>query len=112
MQLAHELERDGDAALHVARAETVHGAVLDPSGQVALRRNRVHVPREHDERSVRTALGRPQACAVDLGLELERGRHEVPDVLRDRRFPSALGRNVDKLESSRSEPGREVGHGD
>ena len=33
-ELAHELERDGDATLHVARTAAVNGAVRDAPGHV------------------------------------------------------------------------------
>ena len=49
-EVAHELERDCDAAFHVARAETVYGAALDPAREVALCRDGVVVAGEHDER--------------------------------------------------------------
>ena len=55
-EIAHELERDRNPALHVARAEPVHGAVCDPAWEVLLGRHRVVVTGEDDEgRSVRGA---------------------------------------------------------
>ena len=47
---ARELDGDRETALHVARAEPVHGAVGDASRKVLLRRNRVVVSRQHHER--------------------------------------------------------------
>ncbi len=50
VEVARELDGDREAALHVARAEPVHGAVGDASRKVLLRRNRVVVSRQHHER--------------------------------------------------------------
>ena len=58
-EVAHELERDGDAALHVARAASVHRAVGDPAGNVVLGRHGVVVAREHEQRDVRRAARAP-----------------------------------------------------
>src|SRR5262249_45369970 len=47
---AAELDHHREAALHVGGAEPVDGAVLDPPGQVPLRRHGVGVAGEEDER--------------------------------------------------------------
>ena len=55
---ARELDHHREAALHVGRAEPVHGAVLDPAGQVPLRRHGVGVAGEQHERLARRAWRR------------------------------------------------------
>ena len=75
-EVAHELERDGDAALHVARAAPVHRAVGDPAGNVVLGRHGVVVAGEHEERDVGAALARPEVRLVALEDRRERLGHE------------------------------------
>ena len=60
---AGELDHHREAALHVARAEADDRAVLDPAGQVALRRDGVGVAGEQHERLARP-LGVEQRLAV------------------------------------------------
>ena len=55
---ARELDHDGEPALHVARAEPDHRAVVDPAREVALRRDGVRVPGEEDQRAGRCASRR------------------------------------------------------
>ena len=59
LELACELEHHREAALHVARAESDDGAVLDPAGDVLLGRNGVVVAGEHDERRAPRAADGP-----------------------------------------------------
>ena len=49
-EIAHELDCDSEAALHVARAEPVHRVVPDLSRKVSLCRHGVVVTDENDER--------------------------------------------------------------
>jgi hypothetical protein len=107
-EVADELERDRDAALHVARAAPVHGARVDAARQVVLRRDGVVVPREQEERNVRTPLSRPEECIVPGEDRLERRRDECADVVPDRLLVEALRRDVDELERA---PGEAVGEG-
>ena len=62
---AGQLDHHGDPALHVARAEADHPAVLDPPGDVVLGGHGVEVACEQDERRVRCARSRrgaPRRC--------------------------------------------------
>ncbi len=77
-EVTDELERDGDAALHVARAEAVNGAVADTSREVLLRRNGVVVAGEHDE-------GVAEPCVGDEEEDLVAGVHRVDVRRRDER---------------------------
>ena len=63
-EIADELQRHSNAALHVGGAEPMHHAVLDPPGKIVLRRNRVVVPGEHDEWQLRTPFGREEERVV------------------------------------------------
>ena len=63
------------AALHVARAEADDVAVLDPPGQVALRRDRVGVPGEQHERPP-GALREDERLAVVVDLVERHARRE------------------------------------
>ena len=107
----HELERHRDAAFHVARAEPVHRAGIDPPGQVVLCRDGVVVPAEHDQRRPRAALAREQEGFVAGELELKRRRHELEQVRTDRLFVAALRGDVDELERPLGQPALEVVHG-
>ena len=75
------------AALHVAGAEADHAAVLDPPGQVVLRRNGVEVAGEEDERPP-GSLGREEQRLV--GRVGEREGHRVANVVDEPRS-SRLG---------------------
>ncbi len=55
IEVAGELERDREAALHVARPEAVDRTVLDVARKVGLRRDRVVVADEDDEREASSA---------------------------------------------------------
>jgi GTPase len=96
-----ELEHHCHAALHVARAETVHGAVGDPPREVLLRRHGVDVPREGDRRR----CGSPDDR---LAVVVERlAGQEAPHELHRGTLVAALRGHVDELER----PGREIGNG-
>ena len=98
---ARQLHHDGETAFHVARPETVHGAVLDPARDIALCRHGVEVAREHDRRA------RP-AVEEDLAVVVERpAGQELPYECDELRFAAALGGHVDELER----PGGEIGEG-
>jgi GTPase len=109
-EIAHDLDRDREAALHVARPETVHGAAGDAAREVALRRNGVVVAREGDEWHAGASRGDEQRCVVRAVLGLERGRHQVQEVIADTRLVTALGRDVHELESPRCKAFGERGH--
>src|SRR5579884_768113 len=96
-----ELEHHRHAALHVARAETMHGAVGDPTREVLLRRHRVDMPREGD--------GRRGVSPDDrLAVVVERlAGEKAPHELHRSALVAALRGDVDKLER----PGREIGNG-
>jgi len=92
-----EVEHHRDAALHVACAEPMDGAVLDAARKVALCRDGVDVAREHDRR-------RRIAPEHDLTVVVERltGKH-APDEVEDGRLVTALRRHVDELERQAGE---------
>ncbi len=102
---AGELDHDGDAALHVARAEPVHDAVLEPPGKVALGRDGVEMSGQHDERTAAAhAVEERLALLVD-GLE----RDDLPHVGGGFLLVRALGRDVDELERPAGEVGDHFG---
>jgi hypothetical protein len=103
VQLARQLEQDGEAALHVARAEADDGAVLDPPGNVVLRRHRVVVAGEDDELAPLPAPSRVDAGVLGGVLGLEGGRYERSDIGCDLLLVAALGGDVHELERSRRE---------
>jgi GTPase len=100
---ARELEHHGDPALHVARAEAVHGAVLDPAREVALGRHRVDVAGE-DDRRIRVSPDDRVAVVVE-----RLAREQAPHELHREDFTTALGRDVDEVERAGGEIGS--GHG-
>ena len=102
-ELAHELERNGDTAFHVARPTPVHGATLQTARHVGLRGHGVVVAREHEERDARAPLARPEKRIVALEDRFERRRHERPEHLTDLGLVQALGRDVDELEGTSRE---------
>jgi len=109
-EVAEELDRDRDAAFHVARPEPVHRARGDAAGQVALGGNRVVVPGEDDERSTRSSLRDEE---VGLIVRIVRGQlagHEREQVLADVALVAALGGNVYELERALREALGEPGH--
>lgn len=96
---ARQLHHDGETALHVARAETVDGAVPDPAGDVALGRHRVEMAGQHDRRP-------GLAVEQHLAVVVERlRRHELPHERDEPVLAAALGRHVDELERPRGEIG-------
>src|SRR5579884_3194475 len=98
---SRELEHHRHAALHVARAETMHGAVGDPTREVLLRRHRVDMPREGD--------GRRGVSPDDrLAVVVERlAGEKAPHELHRSALVAALRGDVDEFER----PGREIGNG-
>ncbi len=109
-ELPYELERDGDAALHVARATPVNGAARDVAGHVVLCGDGVVVAGEHEERRSRSPGPSPEERLVALVDGLERRRHERPQVRAGRGFVAALGGDVDELERPCRQPFRERAH--
>jgi GTPase len=100
---AREFEHHRDAALHVARAETVDGSVGDPAGEVPLCRHRVDVAGERDgcgcvSPDERLAVVVERLTGQEAAHELHRGP-----------LPAAFRRNADELERSGGEIG--IGHG-
>ena len=109
--VASELDGDCQAALHVACSETVDESVGDVPRQVVLRRHRVVVRHEHDERQVgsvgaarrgtprrrRTRLPSPSGTS-------SRSRSRIAFSA------AALRRNVHELERPRGETVGERGH--
>jgi hypothetical protein len=96
---AGELDHHRKTALHVTRAESDDPAVLNASGQVALGRNRVHVPCEQHQGlcvpfrvdgrlAVRPHLGQGYTCTgiqvhMGLGSGLRGDVDEVESALRE-----------------------------
>ena len=109
-EIAHDLDRDCDPALHVARAETVNRSVGDAAGVVPLRRDGVVVADENDERSLGPVLRKEEKRLVLSVRPNERGRDEVQEVLANRRLVPALGGDVDELERPGREPFRQCVH--
>ena len=110
IEVTRELQRDGEAALHVARTETMHLAVRYPSGQVALRGDRVVVRHEHDQGEPSAPRRDEEERVVPCVLGHPVGRNEANHVLTDGRFLAARRRYVDELERPRCETVGERGH--
>jgi GTPase len=106
--LAHELQSDCDAALHVAGAAPVDRAVRDPAREVLLRGDGVVVAREDEQRRVGTALPRPQKNLVSFEDRCEPRGHERPQPLAHGCLVEALRGNVHQLERA---TGQAVGEG-
>ena len=98
-----KLEHDGDAALHIARAEAVHGPVVDAAGKVLLRRHRVDVTGESDRRR-----RIPPDDRLTVVIERLPGQ-EAPHELDRGAFVAALRGYVDQLERSLREVGNRHG---
>ncbi len=105
-----ELEHHRQAALHVARSQPDHGAVLDPAGDVLLSGHRVVVAGEHDQRASGASRAGPDEGVVAFVLGLEGRRDERTDVRSDLRLVAALGWDVHELERAGGKPVGEGGH--
>ena len=110
LELARQLEQHGEPALHVARAEAHDGAVLDPAGDVLLRRNRVVVAGEDDERPAVPPRRREDEGVLAARTPARTRRHERGDVSGDLGLVAALGGDVDELERPLGQPVRERWH--
>jgi GTP-binding protein HflX len=110
IDVPRELDGDGQATLHVARAEAVDLAVGDASWDVPLRRNRVVVGGEHDQRTAGTSRRNEEVHLVPGVFRRPVGRHEPEYVLPDRFLVTALRGDVDELERPRGEAVGERGH--
>ncbi len=108
--VADQLDCDREPALHVARSDSVHGAVLDAPRKVVLRRDGVVVRRQHDERQLGSARRREEERFVAGELRLPAVRNELEETLADRLLRAALRRDVHELERPRSETVGERGH--
>jgi hypothetical protein len=108
--VAHELDGDGDTAFHVAGADSVHRSVLDATGEIRLRGNRVVVACEYDQGHIRTALGYEQERLVTRVIRREFRGHQVEQVRADPLLVATLRRNVDELERPLGETVGEPGH--
>jgi GTPase len=97
-EVAGELQRNCEATLHVARSEAMHGAVRDSAGNVALRRHRVVVADEQQQRRAGAARPDVQGRILEHGLGSERLRHECAHVVPNLVLVAALGRDVDELQ--------------
>jgi GTPase len=111
LEVACELDRDGEAALHVAGPEAVHRIVFDSPRKVALRRHRVVVGGEDDEWCAGTPRPDEEKRLVALVLGLPARRYEGQQTLADRPLAAALGRDVDELEGPGGKAVGEPGHG-
>ena len=87
-----ELDHHRQAALHVARSQPDHGAVLDPAGDVLLSRHRVVVAGEHD-RGARRFSGRPDegVVACVLGARRTAGTSERTCAANSASLPAPEG---------------------
>ena len=110
IEVAHELHRNCEPALHVARTETVNRPVGDPTGKVVLRGHGVVVRRQHDQRKSGPPLRGEQERLVTGELGRETCRHELQEMLPNGRLAAALRGNVDEFERPRSETVGERGH--
>ena len=106
-QLADELDRDRDAALHVGRAAAVHGAVGDPARHVVLRGHGVVVADEQDERHLGPPRAREDERVLGRVLGRERRRDEREQVRAHLGLVQALRRDVDELERPLGQPLRQ-----
>ena len=97
-EIADELERNRNAALHVGRAAAVHRAVGDSARHVVLRGNGVVVADEQNERHVRPPRPREHERVLGRILGREGLRNEREQVGAHLCFVQALGGNVDQLE--------------
>ncbi len=109
-EIADELERDGDSALHVARSYPVNSVVIEAAGEIALRGDGVVVAGEHDERSSRAPRWREQVRLVALELRAECVRDQLEQAIANRSLVSAFRGNVDELERACSKALGERGH--
>ena len=105
-----ELDRDREPALHVARADAVHGAVRDAPRKVVLRRDGVVVGCEHDQRRPGRRGRREEERLVARELGRPAVRNELEQTLADRLLRAALRRDVHELERPRGETVGERGH--
>jgi GTP-binding protein HflX len=110
VEITGQLERDGEAALHVARADTVHGSVRDVSRDVSLCGNGVVVSGERDERPVRATRRHEQVGLVTLVLGVPRRGDELQDTFPNGPLVTARRGNVHELERPRREAVGERGH--
>src|SRR5262249_23978525 len=96
-----KLDHHRDARFQVARPKAGQGAVVDPAGDVALRRDGVEVAGEpHRALAVQEHL----AVVVD-----RRARKELSDERHEARLGAALRRHVDELERAGCEIGSRHG---
>ena len=97
-EIADDLERNRDAALHVGRAAAVHRAVGDAARHVVLGGNGVVVADEQDERHAGPPRPREDERVLGRILRRERLRHEREEVCAHLCLVQALGGNIDQLE--------------
>jgi len=90
IEVARELERDCEPALHVACTQSVDEAVVDPAGEVVLRGHGVVVRSEDDEREPEPSLGREQKGLVAGELGAKPRRNELQEPLANCVLAAAL----------------------
>ncbi len=90
IEVAHELHRDGETTLHVARTQSVDGFVVDSPGKVVLCGHGVVVRCEDDERELGPSLGSEQERLVARELGAKRRRDELQEALANGFLASAL----------------------
>ena len=105
-EVSHELDGDGDAALHVAGAQPVHRAVLDTARDVRLSGDGVVVPREHDERDAAPALGEKEERVVVGVHRSELRRYEREQMLSDPAFVGHSRTGCSRARASARRDGR------
>jgi len=109
-EIADELQRDGDAAFHVTRAEPVNRFLGDATRQVVLGRDRVVVAGEDDEGCVWPSRRHEEVGLVVGVLGRQVRGNERQQALADRGFVKALRGDVDELERALREARGEPGH--
>ena len=110
VEIAHQLQRDGEPALHVAGAEAVNGTVGDAAGDVVLRGHGVVVRREHDQGELWPAECGEQERFVTRELGDPGLRYELQKTFPDPILVPTLRWNVHELERPRGESIGERGH--
>ena len=103
-----ELDHHGEAALHVARAEADDGAVLDPAGQVRLRRDRVGVAREQRRAVDRCAWRRAATRRRRARTGSRTGTSDVSVTAASERETEGMSTSA-SVRSARAAPGPAAG---
>ena len=109
-EIAHELDRDRDAALHVTRPAPVHSVVGDRARDVVLCGNGVVVAGEDEQGRAFAAAARPQERLVPLEHRVERRGDQAAKPLTDLGLVEALRSDVHELERPAAQAICELAH--